>query len=78
MASTAQATEAKPGSFVGFDRRARAGGRLTVVFFGASLTWGGQCHGSSPRSHAIGNRRTAPAAKLIFWEDSICVNMIFQ
>ena len=27
-------------SFADFDRRARAGERLEVVFFGASLTWG--------------------------------------
>ncbi len=36
--------EAAPGkasaSFADFDRRAREGARLTVVFFGASLTWG--------------------------------------
>lgn len=40
MASTVLAVEAKPGSFAGFDARATAGEHLTVVFFGASLTWG--------------------------------------
>jgi len=40
VASTALAAEAKRGSFAEFDARARAGARLDVVFFGASLTWG--------------------------------------
>ena len=39
MAAAAAARGAAPG-FEGFDRRARAGERLSVVFFGASLTWG--------------------------------------
>jgi lysophospholipase L1-like esterase len=39
VASTALAAEAKRGSFAEFDARARAGARLSVVFFGASLTW---------------------------------------
>ncbi len=40
LAATALAAETKPGSFAGFDARARAGEKLNVVFFGASLTWG--------------------------------------
>ena len=40
VASTALAAEAQRGSFADFDARARAGDRLKVVFFGASLTWG--------------------------------------
>ena len=40
VASTALAAEAKRGSFAEFDARAKAGARLNVVFFGASLTWG--------------------------------------
>ncbi len=40
MAATALASEVKPCSFSKFDARARAGERLTVVFFGSSLTWG--------------------------------------
>jgi len=42
-AGAARAASDKPkaaASFAEFDRRARAGGELTVVFFGASLTWG--------------------------------------
>jgi hypothetical protein len=41
---SAQAAAGEP-SFAEFDRRARAGDPLNVVFFGASLTWGGQRHG---------------------------------
>src|SRR5258707_8493849 len=37
--SAPAATVATP-SFADFDRRAKAGERLNVVFFGASLTWG--------------------------------------
>ena len=40
VASTALAAEAQRGSFAEFDARAKAGERLNVVFFGASLTWG--------------------------------------
>jgi len=40
VASTALAAEAQRGSFADFDARAKAGARLNVVFFGASLTWG--------------------------------------
>lgn len=40
VASTALAAKAKHGSFAEFDARAKAGERLNVVFFGASLTWG--------------------------------------
>lgn len=42
-AGAARAASDKPAaaaSFAEFDRRARAGEELTVVFFGASLTWG--------------------------------------
>lgn len=39
-ALSADATAGKPGSFADFDARAKAGERLNVVFFGASLTWG--------------------------------------
>ena len=40
VASMALAAEARRGSFADFDARAKAGDRLNVVFFGASLTWG--------------------------------------
>jgi lysophospholipase L1-like esterase len=40
VASPVLAAEAKPGSFADFDARAKAGEKLNVVFFGASLTWG--------------------------------------
>ena len=44
LAASASATAVPPapatgGSFAAFDARARAGERLTVVFFGGSLTW---------------------------------------
>ena len=39
VASTALAAETQRGSFAGFDARAKAGARLNVIFFGASLTW---------------------------------------
>ncbi len=38
--SLAAATPTRSPSFAEFDQRARAGERLNVVFFGASLTWG--------------------------------------
>ena len=38
-AMTATAATARPASFADFDRRAREGADLTVVFFGGSLTW---------------------------------------
>jgi len=37
--ATGKSVETEPG-FADFDRRARAGAHLNVVFFGASLTWG--------------------------------------
>ena len=40
VASTVLAAEAQRGPFAGFDAKAKAGERLNVVFFGASLTWG--------------------------------------
>ena len=40
LVSPVLAAETKPGSFADFDARARAGEKLNVVFFGASLTWG--------------------------------------
>ena len=40
IASATLAAETKPGSFAEFDAKAKAGARLNVIFFGASLTWG--------------------------------------
>jgi lysophospholipase L1-like esterase len=40
VASTTLAAGACHGSFADFDARAKAGERLSVVYFGASLTWG--------------------------------------
>jgi lysophospholipase L1-like esterase len=40
LAAAAFAADMKPPSFADFDRRARAGEQLSVVFFGGSLTWG--------------------------------------
>lgn len=40
LLAAAMPVNAADASFADFDRRARAGERLNVVFFGASLTWG--------------------------------------
>lgn len=40
VCALAQGASAKDASFKDFDSRAKHGDRLTVVFFGASLTWG--------------------------------------
>ena len=62
-------------SFSDFDRRARAGETLTVVFFGASLTWGANATDPQRTSYRarIGERleQTYPAAHLHFVDAAI-------
>ena len=49
-------------SFAEFDRRARAGERLTVVFFGASLTWGANSSDPQQTSYRADMARKFEAA----------------
>lgn len=49
-------------SFPDFDRRARAGARLNVVFFGASLTWGANASNPSETSYRAETARRFEAA----------------
>lgn len=66
---------AKESSFEDFDRRAKAGERLSVVFFGASLTWG--ANASDPQLYSyraqVAKRLEAkyPAAHFHFWDGAI-------
>ncbi len=70
------AVRAEPtASFAEFDRRAQEGDRLSVVFFGASLTWG--ANASDPQLTSfravIGDRLVAkyPKARFRFWDAAI-------
>jgi lysophospholipase L1-like esterase len=62
-------------SFADFDSRARAGERLSVVFFGASLTWG--ANASDPQRTSfrgqVADRLEAkyPQARFKFWDAAI-------
>jgi lysophospholipase L1-like esterase len=62
-------------SFAEFDRRAKAGERLSVVFFGASLTWG--ANASDPQLSSfrglISKRleQAYPMARWNFWDAAI-------
>ena len=64
------ATAAEP-SFADFDRRARAGEPLNVVFFGASLTWGANATDSQLTSYpgrdraAIGSRISSGSIQIL-------------
>ncbi len=61
--------------FGDFDRRARAGERLSVVFFGGSLTWGAQATDPQLTSYrALTSRKLEehyPAAHFRFWDAAI-------
>lgn len=61
--------------FGSFDRRARAGDALNVVFLGGSLTWGAQATDPQLTSYrALTSRRLAeryPAARFRFWDAAI-------
>ena len=71
LATTAPATP----SFEDFDRRAREGERLSVVFFGASLTWGANASDPQLTSYRalIGQRLEAayPRAHFKFYDAAI-------
>jgi len=62
-------------SFALFDRRARAGERLSVVFFGASLTWGANASDPQLTSYrarvAEKLRQRYPEAHFRFWDAAI-------
>jgi len=69
-----KAASAKP-SFAEFDRRARAGERLNVVFFGASLTWGANASDPMQTSYRalVAQRleKTYPEARFKFLDAAI-------
>src|SRR5262249_6549231 len=62
-------------SFSAFDIRARAGERLNVVFFGASLTWG--ANASDPQLTSFRGlmaerlEQAYPQARFKFWDAAI-------
>ncbi len=62
-------------SFAEFDRRARAGESLSVVFFGASLTWGANSSDPQLTSYRADMARrfeaTYPKAHFHFWDGAI-------
>jgi lysophospholipase L1-like esterase len=62
-------------SFADFDRKAREGAPLNVVFFGASLTWGANASDPMLTSYraVIGQRleRAYPKARFKFWDAAI-------
>src|SRR5580698_2044882 len=72
IASVAAAGEP---SFADFDRRARAGEPLSVVFFGASLTWGANASDPQLTSYRglLADRLRAeyPLARFRFWDAAI-------
>ena len=75
VASTALAAEAQRGSFADFDARAKAGERLNVVFFGASLTWGANASDPAETSYRAVMRdrfeQHYPAAHFRFRDSAI-------
>jgi len=62
-------------SFAEFDQRAKAGERLNVVFFGASLTWGANATDPQKTSYRarVSEQMTAvyPKARFTFWDAAI-------
>lgn len=74
-ATAAAARAAEPASFAEFDRRAKAGERLSVVFFGASLTWGANASDPMLTSYrGLVSRRLEeryPEAHFRFWDAAI-------
>lgn len=75
VAAAAVVHAAPPASFAEFDRRAREGERLNVVFFGASLTWGANATDPQLTSYraVVGNRLTEkyPKAHFRFFDAAI-------
>ena len=75
VASPVPAADGKPGSFADFDARAKAGEKLNVVFFGASLTWGANASDPVETSYRAVMRdrfeREYPAAHFRFRDAAI-------
>ena len=73
--AAADAPPAKSPSFAQFHQRATAGERLSVVFFGASLTWGANASDPQLTSYraVVGQRLAAayPKAHFSFWDAAI-------
>ncbi|MGF1582735.1 MAG: SGNH/GDSL hydrolase family protein [Gemmataceae bacterium] len=66
---------ARSASFAEFDRRAKAGETLNVVFFGSSLTWGANASDPQHTSYrallSARIKKTYPKARFQFWDASI-------
>jgi len=75
LKSTPAAPLSKSTSFAYFDRLARAGERLTVAFFGASLTWGANASDPQKTSYRadVARRFEAayPRAHFRFWTSPV-------
>ena len=71
----AMTSHAATPSFQDFDRRARSGEHLSVVFFGASLTWGANASDPNLTSYRalVGARleKAYPKAHFKFWDAAI-------
>jgi len=74
-AESATQPNSKPASFAAFDNQARAGKKLNVVFFGASLTWGANASNpllTSYRANVSRKLEAAyPKAYFHFWDAAI-------
>lgn len=75
VTSQAQPAKTSAPSFAKFDRRAREGARLNVVFFGASLTWGANASDPQLTSYRAQMARrfeaAYPDAHFRFWDSAI-------
>lgn len=75
FASVVHQAEARTTSFADFARRRQAGERLTVVFFGASLTWARtrpiRSRPRTGRSIAQRLQKQYPEARFTFWDAAI-------
>ncbi len=75
LVSPAARAEGSGASFAEFDRRAKAGEPLNVVFFGASLTWGANASDPLLTSYrgvfADRLREAYPLARFRFWDGAI-------
>src|SRR5688572_5121433 len=74
MAANIFASETTP-SFADFNKRAKAGERLNVVFFGASLTWGANASDPNNTSYRAQLARRMeelyPEARFKFFDSAI-------
>ena len=75
MTMCAGGTGVAGASFGAFHRRAQAGERLSVVFFGASLTWGANASDPNLTSYRARTadrlRAEYPEARFRFWDAAI-------